>query len=81
MIRWLVAVGFVAILGLSTVAQAAPRGASAPVIELVEMVIEGKVAKPQVFYVLGRSQIRYEGLLLDRSFVSRIVDTVRKNPF
>jgi hypothetical protein len=51
------------------------------VIELEEMVIEGKVSKPNVFYILGRSRIRYEGLRLDQSFVQRIVDSVRKNPF
>lgn len=51
------------------------------VIELEEMVIEGKVAKPTVFYVLGRAGIRYEGLRLDRSFVKRIVESARANPF
>ena len=50
-------------------------------IELEEMVIEGKVSKPNVFYILGRSQIRYEGLRLDQSFVQRIVNSVRNNPF
>jgi hypothetical protein len=51
------------------------------VIELEGIIIEGKIPKPQVFYVLGRSQVRYEQLQLDRSFVSRIVETARQNPF
>ena len=51
------------------------------VIELETMVIEGKVAKPQVFYVLGRSRIHYEGIKLERSFVNRILESARRNPF
>ena len=64
-----------------SVAHSAPKGKPSSVIELEEMVIEGKVSKPNVFYILGRSRIRYEGLRLDQSFVQRIVDSVRKNPF
>ncbi len=51
------------------------------VIELEGIDVIGKVAKPQVFYVLGRSTVRYEQLKLDQSFVRRIVETARKNPF
>ncbi len=51
------------------------------VIQLEGLVIEGKIAKPQVFYVLGRSTVRYESLRLDQSFVHRIVESARRNPF
>lgn len=51
------------------------------VIQLEGLVIEGKIAKPQVFYVLGRSAVRYESLRLDQSFVHRIVESARRNPF
>ena len=51
------------------------------VIELEGIDVIGKVAKPQVFYVLGRSTIRYEQLKLDQSFVKRIVEAARANPF
>ena len=64
-----------------SVALSAPKGKPSSVIELEEMVIEGKVSKPNVFYILGRSRIRYEGLRLDQSFVQRIVESVRNNPF
>jgi len=56
--------------------RAAPR-----VIELEAMVIEGKISKPQVFYVLGRSRVEYESLKLQRTFVDRIVTSAKKNPF
>ena len=51
------------------------------VIELEAMVIEGKISKPQVFYVLGRSRVEYENLRLQRTFVDRIVTSAKKNPF
>ncbi len=58
----------------------APRGPP-KVIELEAMVIEGKISKPQVFYVLGRSRVEYENLRLQRTFVDRIVTSAKKNPF
>ncbi len=51
------------------------------VIELEGIDVIGKVVKPEVFYILGRSTIRYEQLKLDQSFVSRIVASARSNPF
>jgi len=57
-----------------------PRGPP-KVIELEALTIEGRVAKPQVFYVLGRSRIEYENLQLQRVFVDRILETARKNRF
>lgn len=71
--------------GLLVVSSARAEGPApkAPprVIELEEMVIEGKVAKPQVFYVLGRSRVEYENLKMQRVFVDRIVSGAKKNPF
>jgi hypothetical protein len=72
---------FVAATLLAPVASAKRPEREPKVIELEEMIIEGKVAKPTVFYVLGRSAVRYEGLKLDRSFVDRIVESARQNPF
>lgn len=58
-----------------------PPKQPAKVIELEAMVIEGKISKPQVFYVLGRSRVEYENLKLQRTFVDRIVTSAKKNPF
>jgi len=57
------------------------KGAKDGIIDLGEITVEGKVQKPQVFYVLGRSQFRYQGLKLRRSFIYRILQSTRKNPF
>jgi hypothetical protein len=75
------AFAFVTCASLATSATAAEPIKGPRVIELEGIIIEGKIPKPQVFYVLGRSQVRYEQLQLDRSFVSRIVETARQNPF
>ena len=59
------------------------RGSRGPrkVVELEALVIEGRVQKPEVFYVIGRARSRYEQEKLDRSFVGRILETARKDPF
>ncbi len=46
-----------------------------------ELVIVGKIQKPEVFYVLGRSEFAYRGMKLKRSFVDEIKRSVRDNPF
>lgn len=48
---------------------------------LDELVVIGRIQKPEVFYVLGRSDFRYKGLDLKKSFVERIKKSVRSNPF
>ena len=73
----------IALLGMAAIATPAlaqDRGGP-KVIELDEMVVEGKVSKPEVFYVLGRTALRYNNLKLERSFVDRILESARRNPF
>lgn len=69
------------VLGLALSGPALAQKGDDDVIELEGLVIEGKIAKPQVFYVLGRSTIRYEHLQLDQSFVHRILQSAKTNPF
>ncbi len=57
----------------------APRVPS--VTELEELIIIGKIQKPNVFYVLSRTDFRYKGLTLKESFLDRIRKSVRGNPF
>lgn len=51
------------------------------VIQLEEIQIEGRVQKPNAFYILNRSALGYEPTELRTSFVKEIVRTVRKDPF
>jgi len=51
------------------------------IIELEEIKIEGRVQKPNAFYILNRSSIGYEVMELRTSFVQEVVRSVRKEPF
>jgi len=55
---------------------------NAPTIqELEEMKVEGKIQKPEVFYVLSRTEAHYKMPIRVEDFVDRIVKSVEKNPF
>jgi hypothetical protein len=44
-------------------------------------VIEGRIQKPNAFYVLQRSQINYDWAKLKRDFIPRITEAVSGHPF
>jgi hypothetical protein len=46
-----------------------------------EIRIEGKIQKPEAFYVLQKSSINYEWQELKQEFLPRILDSVSKAPF
>jgi len=46
-----------------------------------EIVIEGKIQKPEAFYVLQKSSINYDWHELKQEFVPKILDSVTKTPF
>ena len=46
-----------------------------------EIVIEGKIQKPEAFYVLQKSSINYDWHELKQEFVPKILDSVMKAPF
>lgn len=46
-----------------------------------EIRIEGKIQKPEAFYVLQKSSINYDWQELKQDFIPRIVDSVSKAPF
>jgi hypothetical protein len=51
------------------------------VIQLEEITIEGKVQKPNAFYILNRSNIGYEVMDLRTSFINKVVNAVNNEPF
>ena len=51
------------------------------VIQLEEITIEGRVQKPNAFYILNRSNLGYEVLDLRTSFLRDVVKSVQKEPF
>jgi hypothetical protein len=46
-----------------------------------EIVIEGKIQKPEAFYVLQKSGINYDWHELKQDFIPKILDSVKKAPF
>lgn len=65
----------------SAQAQARPGRRAPRVIQLDEIRIEGRVQKPNAFYILNRSNLGYEVLDLRTSFIREVVRTVQRDPF
>ncbi len=80
-------VRFACLLGLLILGSASPSHAQQPkkrqprVIQLEEIVIEGRVQKPNAFYILNRSNLGYEVLELRTSFLREVVKSVQEEPF
>lgn len=76
---------FVALALSSSAAGAQDKGANAKrkpkVIQLEEITIEGRVQKPNAFYILNRSNLGYEVLDLRTSFLRDVVKSVQHEPF
>ena len=51
------------------------------VIELGEMVIEGRIQKPEAFYILQRSTLNYKVMEPKETFIKKILDSVKKDLF
>ena len=78
------ALGLLIVLGVTAAAQSASaqrRGRNRRVIRIAETRIEGRIQKPQAFYILQRSNLNFEGLELKNSFVPKIIKSVEKAPF
>jgi len=71
------------LVAMSTTAALAQGGKKRQprVIQLEEIVIEGRVQKPNAFYILNRSNLGYEVLELRTSFLREVVRSVQKEPF
>jgi hypothetical protein len=82
-LRWLCVAGLLAFAaGASAQGKAQAKKAKGPrVIQLEEIRIEGRVQKPNAFYILNRSNLGYEIVDLRTSFVNEVVRSVRKKPF
>jgi hypothetical protein len=72
-------------LAMAASAAAQDRGAAGKrkpkVIQLEEITIEGRVQKPNAFYILNRSNLGYEVLDLRTSFLRDVVRSVQVEPF
>ena len=71
------------ILGVSLGAFAQNKSSKgkARVIRIDTIKVEGKIQKPEAFYILQRSQLNFEGLEPKKSFLPLIIKSVDKEPF
>jgi len=57
------------------------KGKKKKVIRLDAITVEGRIQKPQAFYILQRSNLNFEDLNRTESFVPKVVKSVEKDPF
>jgi hypothetical protein len=82
MVQGLFATSLVLTLASVASAQDGAAGKRKPkVIQLEEITIEGRVQKPNAFYILNRSNLGYEVLDLRTSFVRDVVRSTQREPF
>lgn len=80
----LLAGGLFAAVALFAPGQASAQsstGRQPRIIQLDEIRIEGRVQKPNAFYILNRSNLGYEVLDLRTSFVREVIRSVQVEPF
>ena len=70
----------VAVLALPSAAGAADAK-KRKVIRLETITVEGRIQKPQAFYILQRSNLNFDELERSESFLPKVVKSVDKDPF
>ena len=60
---------------------AASASAKKKVIRLDAITVEGRIQKPQAFYILQRSNLSFEELNRSESFIPKVIRSVDKDPF
>lgn len=78
-IRWLCLV--VAVLLITTAAWAKKKKEIRQVVIKEVTKVEGKIQKPEVWYLLPRSNLNFQGLKLDNKLVPKIEESTKKDPF
>jgi hypothetical protein len=57
------------------------RGARAQVMRLDALTVEGRIEKPQAFYILQRSNLNFDELTRTESFIPKVEKSVARDPF
>ena len=81
-LRITVILGAALLFGLSTWAHAqSKKKGKGRVIKIDAVTVEGKIQKPEAFYILQRSELNFKGLEPKKSFIPLIIKSVEKEPF
>ncbi len=82
--RWswpiLLAFGAVMVFAATAGAKKKAKGVRSVVIDEVTRV-EGKIQKPEVWYLLPRSNLNFEGLELNKKLAPKIEQETKRDPF
>ena len=62
-------------------AAAAGEAKKKKVIRLETITVEGRIQKPQAFYILQRSNLNFDELERTESFLPKVLKSVDKDPF
>ena len=66
---------------LSAGAAVAQKKGRGRVIQIEALRVEGRIQKPEAFYILQRSELNFKGLEPKKSFIPLILKSVEKDPF
>lgn len=78
-----VLLGLTMVIGLTISAGAgeAEPAKKNKIIRLEQITVEGRIQKPQAFYILQRSNLNFDELERTESFLPKVVKSVDKDPF
>lgn len=74
------AAAFIVAVAAAQRAEAAGPGGK-KVLRLDAVKVEGRIQKPQAFFILQRSAVTFEGMELRQSFLPKIIKSVEDKPF
>ena len=80
LIHFCVGIAFLGMVSVAFAQKKDPRKASR-IIRIDTVKVEGRIQKPEAFYILQRSELNFEGLEPKKSFVPLIIKSVDKEPF
>ena len=70
-----------ALASTAALAQASAGGKKKKVIRLDAITVEGRIQKPQAFYILQRSNLTFDELNRTESFLPKVEKSLEKDPF
>jgi len=79
-VRTVLAVFAVFAVVAPAVTGAQPKGRG-KIIQIEALRVEGRIQKPEAFYILQRSALNFKGLEPKKSFIPEIIKSVEKEPF
>ena len=79
--RWWIWAALVLVTWGAQVGLSAQEDESRRIIQLGEEVVEGRIEKPEAFYILQPTNLTYETVALEESFIPELLRTVEEPPF